>query len=488
MQTQKKQNGILPFSTVIIRQYIAIGLAFAFASCGGNGSSSSNSTTYSIGGSVSGLASGASIVLQKNIPASGLIQAASVGVQGSPDSLTVTDNGTFTFPTSVGDLTAYDVSFASPPAGESCAVTYGGDMVRSDDVTNINVFCGPTPSGNFSPAASLATPRYMHSATLLTNGKVLVAGGFHIPNSGGDFTLASTELYDPVSDTWSPAGSLAIARSLHTATLLPNGKVLVVGGYNWITGTTYASAELYDQAADSWSSAGDMSVARQYFTTTLLRNGKVLVVGGMDAAGITSSADIYDPTSNSWSSAASLATARFLHNATLLANGKVLVTGGRTGTPSLTSAELYDPITNTWSQTGSLTTARSGHSSNILPSGKVVVTGGDNETGLVASAELYDPVNETWSSAGNLSVARTGHSSITTLLPTAMVIVSGGYDLTSAYANAEMYDPSSNTWIATGSLAAARSDHTATLMSNGRMLIVGGTVTHGDGLNSAEIY
>ncbi len=208
-------------SNVSATKFIVVGLALAIiSSCSGNGNSSSNGTTYSISGTVSGLASGASIVLQRSSPAGGV------------DSITASANGTFTFPASVSDLTAYDTSIASPPAGEACAVTYGGDMVRSDDVTNINVFCGPIPSGNFSPAANMNTPRYLHTATPLANGKVLVAGGYHIPSLGSELNLASTELYDPTSDTWSPAGSLATARSLHTATLLPNGKVLVVGGYN----------------------------------------------------------------------------------------------------------------------------------------------------------------------------------------------------------------------------------------------------------------
>lgn len=478
-------------AVAVTRIFATVASMFALASCGG-GDTGATTTQYTIGGTVSGLASGASIVLQRGSPVSGVVAAKAKAASTSVvDSITVSANGTFTFPISVADLTTFDTLIASPPAGEACAVTYGGDVVRSDDITNINVFCGPIPSGNFSPVASMTTPRYLHTATPLANGKVLVAGGFHIPQTPGsvEFNLASTELYDPVSDTWTPAGSLATARSAHTATLLPNGKVLVVGGYSWGTGISIASAELYDPVADAWTSAGNMSVARNYFTATLLRDGKVLVVGGMDGAGIiNASAELYDPANNSWSPAASLVTARYLHSTTLLANGKVLVSGGREGTPSLASAELYDPATDSWTQTGSLATVRSGHSSNILPSGKVLVAGGDNEFGLISSAELYDPVNETWSSAGNLSIARTGHSSITTLLPTAMVMVTGGYDQTNVYANAEMYDPVSNTWIATGSLVTARSGHTATLMSNGRMLIVGGTVNYADGLADVEIY
>lgn len=454
---------------------IAVGLVLGIASCGGGSTPTSISSpspaptptsTFNIGGTVSGLAVGKSVALRNN----------------GGDDVTITADGPFKFPSKQGDSSSYDASIHTPPAGEVCASTYGGDIVRSEDVTNINVFCGPVPSGNFSAAASLNTGRDSHSATLLANGKLLVAGG----KAYG--TLSSAELYDSAADTWTVTGSMAAPRYNHTATLLHSGKVLVVGGYN--NPTYLASAELYDPGTDTWSSAGDMSVPRLNHTATLLRNGKVLVVGGTYGLGISASAELYDPATNSWSAAGNLATARYMHTATLLPNGKVLVAAGATGTPAIASAELYDPATNTWSVTGSLATARAYSTANILPNGKVLVAGGfDGALGsglssIIGNAELYDPAAGTWSAAGNLTYPRMAQTAISGLLPNGQVLIAGGHNTVSYLTSAEIYNPATNTWSVTGSLASPRAWHSATLLPNGRMLIVGGAPA----MASTEIY
>src|SRR6266568_5878394 len=193
----------------------------------------------------------------------------------------------------------------------------------------------------WSPAPSMATARADHTATLLGNGEVLLAGG----QGPGGVALASCELYDPTTNTWSPAASMAQARFSHTATLLGNGKVLVVGGRADSTGL--ASAELYDPATNTWWSAGSMTTARDDHTATLLGNGEVLVAGGFDNNTDVASAELYDPATNTWSSAGSMATARDSHTATLLGSGKVLVAGGYNfqppnGSIELDSAELFE--------------------------------------------------------------------------------------------------------------------------------------------------
>ena len=173
---------------------------------------------------------------------------------------------------------------------------------------------------------------------MLPNGKVLVAGGVN-----GGVSLASAELYDPASGTWTATGSLGAARYLHTATLLPNGKVLVAGGVNDTNGTL-ASAELYDPASGNWSTTGGLATARDNHTATLLPNGKVLVAGGINSGNsVFAGAELYDPASGTWTATGSLNTARRLHTATLLPSGKVLVAGGQSaGGLPLASAELYD--------------------------------------------------------------------------------------------------------------------------------------------------
>ena len=294
-------------------------------------------------------------------------------------------------------------------------------------------------SGTWTATGSLGTARDLHTATLLPNGKVLVAGG----DTGGPnaSNLASAELYDPASGTWTATGSLAIARSLHTATLLPNAKVLVAGGFNDSSGYL-ASAELYDPASGTWIATGGLATARGGHTDTLLPNGKVLVAGGENGSNSSSflaSAELYDPASGTWSATGSLATARVAHTATLLPNGKVLVAGGINDSSGvLASAELYDPASGTWSATGSLATARDSHTATLLPNGKVLVAGGFNDSlGSLASAELYDPASGTWTATGSLTTVRRIHTA--TLLPNGQVLVAGGNDGSNALASAELY-------------------------------------------------
>jgi MYXO-CTERM domain-containing protein len=178
--------------------------------------------------------------------------------------------------------------------------------------------------------ASMMYARWGHTATLLGNGKVLVAGGETNPYP------ASAELYDPGTNTWTAAGWMITARSAHTATLLGNGKVLVAGGNG------LASAELYDPGSNTWMMTGSMMNGREEHTATLLGNGEVLVAGGyVQNSGYLASAELYDPVASTWTSAGSLMDARRAHTATLLGNGTVLVAGGA---PSLASAELYAPM------------------------------------------------------------------------------------------------------------------------------------------------
>ena len=249
-------------------------------------------------------------------------------------------------------------------------------------------------SGTWAATGSLASARAGHTATLLPNGKVLVAGGFN--NSGYP---ASAELYDPASGTWTGTGSLNPARAGHTATLLPNGKVLVAGGQGEAgqgSNSYLASAELYDPALGTWTATGSLASARYFPTATLLPNGKVLVAGGYnDTSGYLSSAELYDPTSGTWTVTGNMNSARERHTATLLPNGRVLVAAGFTANNTASasvSTELYDPASGTWTGTGSLNTARSAHTATLLPSSKVLVAAGvDNNSNVLASAELYTP-------------------------------------------------------------------------------------------------
>ena len=212
-------------------------------------------------------------------------------------------------------------------------------------------------SNTWASTGSMSAMRRWFTATLLHSGKALVAGGDGSDDGGITYTtLAGAELYDPTNDSWSPAGEMSTGRRFHTATLLQSGKVLVTGGiYQPTPGYEpiycLATTELYDPTSNSWSSAGNMSTCRLGQTATLLPSGKVLVAGGCGMEVCLATAELYDPASNMWSPAASMSAVRTAHTATLLPSGKVLVAGGdnliNQSYDVLSSAELYDPVTNT---------------------------------------------------------------------------------------------------------------------------------------------
>jgi len=297
-------------------------------------------------------------------------------------------------------------------------------------------------TGVFRATGSMSTTRIDHTATLLPNGRVLIVGG-----NGGPVT--SAELYDPATGTFSVTGSLTTNRTFHTATLLPNGKVLIAGGAGAGAGQALASAELYDPGAGSFSPTGSMITARSGQYATLLADGQVLIAGGASASGgnatVLASAELYDPATGIFSATGSLVVARQSPGTTaLLFTGQVLFAGGSSGAagnaPSLASAELYDPSTGTFSLTGSMTTPRSKHNVALLPSGQVLVMGGVNPSvfGPLASAELYDPMSATFSLTGSMTIPRFFVYPTVVLLPDGQALVAGGAD-NGPVASAELY-------------------------------------------------
>lgn len=291
-------------------------------------------------------------------------------------------------------------------------------------------------SGTWTPAASMKTARSFHTATLLPNGKVLVAGGVNNFTTGAG--LASAELYDPATDVWTDTGAMAVGRYVHTATLLASGKVLVAGGESGFPQVFLASAELYDPATGTWSAAGSLGQARDYHTATLLKNGKVLVAGGHVIGTVFASAELYDPGTQTWSGAADLIEPRVIHTATLLSDGQVLVAGGFNVSPNsaVSSAELYNPLADSWTPTGSLGISRYAHTATTLLDGTVLVAGGFNGSDL-ASAELYDATSHVWTATGALVGAREGHSAV--LLSSGAVLAVGGFH-GSCLNSAELYN------------------------------------------------
>jgi uncharacterized protein (DUF2147 family) len=341
----------------------------------------------------------------------------------------------------------------------------------------------PSGSGSVAEIAAMHIARASHTSTLLPNGKVLIAGGF--AGSGGEYNPYRTaELYDPNSGTFESIGEMSIGRSGHTATLLKNGKVLIVSGW---TGRydLRGSAEIYDSAANTFTPTGNLAIERAGNTATLLADGRVLIAGGEDRQeNKMASAEIYDPATGKFTQTGKMADARAAHTATALRDGRVLIVGGGSGHyPSenvYRSAEVFDPATGKFTPTGQMSVARHKHAAVLLPSGRVLIVGGsDNRDwhGEYASAEIYDPASGTFSATGAMSTPRFKLPAAAALLPNGKVLVAGGGLF------AELFDETTGTFAKVqGSLRAARLFASATPLPGGKALITGGYAESGSGL------
>ncbi|WP_224242475.1 kelch repeat-containing protein [Hyalangium gracile] len=351
---------------------------------------------------------------------------------------------------------------------------------EDEDCNGVSNACENGPTG-WTVTGSLRAPRLFHAAALLPGGKVLISGGRNQLDN-----VATAEVYDTTSGTWSTTGSPAFPRQYFEATALLDGRVLATGGQNG-SSQALAAAEVYEPNTGTWSSAGSMATARYHHTATRLLDGKVLVAGGSNLRGNVATAELYDPATGTWSTTGSMITPRQSHVATLLANGQVLVVGGQQGSTTLATAELYDPATGTWSATGSMITPRLWHEATRLLSGKVLVAGGAARAdgGAFASAEEYDPDTGTWSASGSLASPHYHHTM--TLLPDGKVLLAGGQRDGVESNTAELYDPATRTWSTTHFMSAPRRIHTATLLPNGRVLVAGGA-NNGGAVVPAELY
>jgi hypothetical protein len=493
------------------------------------------------------------------------------GVQGG----TVTSTGLYTAPgypgafhvvgTSQADGTKSATAVAAVPGflrpdmrdartGDTATTLQEGTILFAGGIDNSGVdgsgvfaiasaeIYSPT-NGTFTWTGNMTTARNAHAATLLSNGQVLIAGGYN----ASDATMATAELYDPSAESFTATGSMGTAREGFTATTLQNGEVLVAGGIGSCSPTcvTLGSAEVYNPATGTFSATGSLITARAGQTATLLANGEVLIAGGTgNSSNSLASTELYNPTTGMFSAGPNMSTARMNFSATLLANGNVMLAGGLASNPPLASADIYDSETNTMSPTGNMNFIRYGQTGTLLGNGDVLIAGGAGNypgevSGLVPPAEIYEPTAGTFTAIASLNMPRFLQTA--SLLPNGTVLIAGGngdlgvldnseiYDPVAgafttndavlhvgrafntqtalangsilvaggidceapAYTSAELYNPTTGKFSLTGSMNVARESHTATLLNNGKVLVVGGfsgLATSGVVAGSAELY
>lgn len=383
-------------------------------------------------------------------------------------------------------------------------------------VSNAIQVCCTAPAGTFTPTGSMEFPRVGHTATLLKDGTVLIAGG-------GNFTglLATAEIFDPSTGMFtSTKGSMETARYLHRATLLTDGTVLVTGGSH-ATGAL-ATAEIFNPSTGMFTpTKGSMETARVGHTATLLNDGtgRVLVAGGGTMPGVvsfpvtdpgTASAELFDPKSGEFTPAGNdMSAKRIYHTATLLPNGEVLLAGGTNTGSAL--GDLFSPASAMFTATTTGGTTALHLAAALLQDGSVLLTGGELlgtpcgniEGGFwisIKNALLFNDGDMSFTETGDMSTPRTSHTA--TLLTGGEVLIAGGargqaicnlkkstYD---PVATAELFSSASGTFTPTGSMEHPRAGHTATLLGNGKVLLVGGFtgtgIVAGNVLATAELF
>ena len=326
------------------------------------------------------------------------------------------------------------------------------------------------PRYRVQPLPSMSAQRAAHSATLLRDGTVLLIGGCSSNSCEG--YGATSERFDPKTGRFTPSGTMAVGRSSHTAVPLPDGRVLVTGG--WTRNGVTASAEVYDPATGRFSPAGQMTTPRSDHAAVMLPNNRILFIGGEQATqeGL-ASVEFYDPRDRAFHAAGTLTVPRLSHAVFLQPEGRVLVVGGRSGRGQiLDSTELYDPATGRSTPTGKLRVPRHKFGATMFPDWRVIVVGGsdrDESGARYTSTEIYDPASGVWVAGPELTHPRYKLEGGVVALKDGRLLVAGGADV------AELLDlTTGRSEVLAGATTGAHAFATATKLEDDRVLLAGG--------------
>lgn len=358
-------------------------------------------------------------------------------------------------------------------------------------------------SGTFTETGAPSIIRPISTLTTLADGRVLLAGGsvtpemFEDPEQAALADRASAEIWDPASGRFERTGQMSVGRYGHTATVLPDGQVLIAGGD---TGEIEATAELYDPTSGVFHAVGGMiEPERVYAAAAQLADGRVLVTGGFASDSLSSSAELFDPSSQTFSVVGPMAIGRAEHTATTLADGRVLVVGGARLSSSGAldgdanpTAELFDPATGAFGAVGPMTTGRTLHAA-VRVDDRVLIVGGQNIDGSPRTAELFDPATGSFLAAGR---APTGaYDTTASILPAGHVLVTAGGATPVLWAAADVTAHDPDAWAPAGRAFSAvewpavRDGQTATALADGRVLIAGGNdILSGEPSAAAELF
>lgn len=378
--------------------------------------------------------------------------------------------GTTTTPhstaTASGAVTATESETPGPPSRASAGGPSASRTPRSSSAA-------PSQSGGAGRVVAvgpMTVQRAAHSATALLDRRVLIAGGCTADSCEAGDGAATAELFDPATGSFTRTGDLAGPRVGHGAALLPDGRVLLMGGFRGrsVTDTT----ELFDPVLGMFQAGPRMTAPRGSPVVARLADGRLLVAGGYDGRAPLGSAELFDPASMTFAPTGGMAAARDAHVGVALTDGRVLVVGGNDGQDVLSSSELYDPVAGTWSRTGSMSVPRHKAGAALLGDGRVLVVGGADSRdgrGSYSTAEIYDPAQGSFVQTGVMASTRYKLSDALVALPDGRVLVAGGG------VTPELFDPTTGRFASVdGRLQGVHAFATATLLAAGGVLITGG--------------